>query len=172
MTDEVPTSYWYRVRYSTDGEVESCTQVEPVEITHLHSRVFYVQALNKSDALLAADYRWKQFLESQRTRLKERRAAHIKAGKCRCGRQIDRKGKQCSTCQASSESSHERHAARERGEVVSVPSKAVAFAANKEEQLNAVRLETLVECQTMLLKARNFAVWLETRIHSLKRGRR
>ena len=90
MTDEVPTSYWYRVRYSTDGE----------------------------------------------------------------------------------ESSHERHAARERGEVVSVPSKAVAFAANKEEQLNAVRLETLVECQTMLLKARNFAVWLETRIQSLKRGRR
>jgi hypothetical protein len=170
MTDEVLTPYWYRIEYSSDGKVKSCSRVENVMLDNLH--VFYVQALDKSDALLAADHRWKQFLESQRTRLKERRAAHVAAGKCRCGRQIERKGKQCSTCRESSESSHERHAARERGEMVSVPSKAVAFAANKEEQLTAVRLETLLECQRMLLKARNFAVWLESQIQALKRGRR
>ena len=159
-------AFWYRIRYSANGEVESCTQVESISPNGSH--VFYVQALNKSDALLAANYRWNSFLESQRTRLRKRRAEHVKSGKCRCGRPIDRKGKQCSTCRESSEASHERKAAKDRGEPVVTISKSVAFASNKADSLLAVRLETLLECQRMLLKSQNFATWLEKEIRILK----
>jgi len=170
MTTDTTQAFWYRVKYSESGKLESCTQVEVVSLDVMH--VFYVQAVSKSDAILAAEYRWKEFLESQRTRLKERRAEHVKAGKCRCGRIIDRKGKQCSTCRESSVASHERKAAKERGETVKVVPKSVAFAANKEEQLTAVRLECLLECQRILLKASNFAVWLEKEIRRLRRTHR
>jgi len=155
---------WWRCEFGRDGALRS---IEPCPDRRVGTEILvYVEAWDEHEA------RRRAARERQRILQGIRHANRELQGLCRCGRERDDPTrKRCADCRRREHNDHARSRARCRGEAVSPPPKAIAFAKRREEVRQQIRLETLLEVQEALLsKGPAFLRWFHAEIAKLRKG--
>lgn len=171
--------HWFRVELDGNGKLISCAVVaEPADPAH--GLFFFKATTSERASRLAYNAHHTKLLNA-------RRAQYAKEGRCRCGRLRDRKdGPRCMVCIQRQSADNARRALRKKGIKVPKPDRRESIAARRNEEREAVRLETLrqaptVEIADLLLDllaevsrawvhARNnkeFTEWLKTKRESI-----
>ena len=160
---------WWRVEVNSSGRVLSCKRVDNRAPDSVGNRVFYVPADDQTQAEAAA-YRLHKL--AQREAMKVRRARHKAQGLCRCGRKVPANREQCDVCIGGANAAKARTKAIKRGEPVApLPPKSEAFARNREQREQQLRLEVFELVHRVWCRTRNdkaFTAWLVAQIRDLK----
>lgn len=161
MTDA--PRYW-AVEFDDTGKVIRCERVFSERASS--ARCFVVEASSEKDARAAA---YQLYRSRQRLLVKERRAAYVAQGRCRCGRPKDSdEYAWCELCRRS----HKQHRdARKQGQTVTGAERGLRIAAARRTTQDMTRLGTLLEVAAWWRDARTpdeFARRLATEIQRLE----
>lgn len=131
--------FWWEITTDRQGTIISVTRVAAAGSDAYD--IFYVEAVDEEHA--------RKLTESSfaARRVRERRAAWAQAGKCtRCGGEPEHDGgNRCVSCRAMKRAENDRRYRRNKGELVSVPSRTESAVLRRESLQMGSRVNTLRE---------------------------